>query len=52
MATLLGTPTDEIDGAAQSLLVTTKARRRDRAMKLTTITHVSLDGVMQGLGDA
>jgi dihydrofolate reductase len=34
------------------LLTTTEAKRRDRIMKLTTITHVSLDGVMQGLGAA
>jgi dihydrofolate reductase len=45
-----GMPTDEIGGAAWSQLATTEAKTKDRTMKLTTITHVSLDGVMQGLG--
>jgi dihydrofolate reductase len=36
----------------RGLLTTTEAKRRDRTVKLTTITHVSLDGVMQGLGAA
>jgi dihydrofolate reductase len=36
----------------RGLLTTTEAKRRDRTVKLTTITHVSLDGVMQGLGGA
>jgi dihydrofolate reductase len=45
-------PSDEIGGAARSQPATTEAKRKDRTMKLTTITHVSLDGVMQGLGGA
>jgi hypothetical protein len=39
-------------GPVVVVLTTTEAKRRDRTLKLTTITRVSLDGVMQGLGGA
>jgi dihydrofolate reductase len=43
--------TDEIAAAVRSYRTATKPTRREpRPMKLTTITHVSVDGVMQGLG--
>jgi hypothetical protein len=35
-----GMPSDEIGGAARSQPTTTEAKRKDRTMKLTTITHV------------
>jgi dihydrofolate reductase len=43
--------TDEIGAAVRSNRTTTKPSEKGHAtMKLTTITHVSVDGVMQGLG--
>jgi hypothetical protein len=45
--------TDEIGAAVRSNRTTTKPSEKGTAsMKLTTITHVSVDGVMQGLGGA
>jgi dihydrofolate reductase len=43
--------TDEIGAAVRSNRTTTRPSERGHAtMKLTTTTHVSVDGVMQGLG--
>jgi dihydrofolate reductase len=43
--------TDEIGAAVRSYRTTTKPSEKGTAtMKLTTTTHVSIDGVMQGLG--
>jgi dihydrofolate reductase len=45
--------TDEIGAAVPSNRTTTRHREKGAGtMKLTTITHVSVDGVMQGLGGA
>src|SRR5207342_2166947 len=45
--------TDEIGAAVQSNQMTTKAQREGAAtMKLTTMTQVTVDGVMQGNGGA